>query len=294
LYEREADSVAERVMAASASGPQCACGGQCSKCAGGNKSTGESGPAMRSSKAAPGGLSGASHDAGVGGGPGAAGASPLAPLLGGGQPLAESDRAFFEPRFGWDFSRVRIHDGAQAAQSAESLNARAYTLGNEIAFNRGEYRPGTAQGQHLLAHELAHVVQQNTVIRRQVIQRELLPRNRDCDDTTTLPIHETANVGRGVHHTQTFSRPASGKIRVTATSADDMSCPDNSTFGVNVWQCHIVSDDELEPQHISAVGTTISYELDLPAEEWNTYDKFALRLRVNCDSNDVDIRIDPA
>lgn len=283
-YEREADSVAERVMRAPASEPPCACGGKCSECAGG-KTEGEQGLAMRSSKAAPGARAEAAH---------VAGASMLAPSLGGGRPLSASDRAFFEPRFGWDFSRVRVHDGPQAARSAESLDARAYTLGNDIAFNRDEYQPGTDRGRKLLAHELAHVVQQNTVIGRQVVQRDLLPRDRQCDNMTSLPIHETGTLARGVYYTQTFRRPSSGKVRVRATSSDDMSCPTGSTFGVNMWQCHIISDDELESQHISPVGGNIDYEISLPVEAWNTRDQFTLRLRVNCDANDVDIRVDPA
>jgi len=78
-----------------------------------------------------------------------------------GQPLDAATRAFFEPRFGHDFSRVRVHADARAAQSATAVNAHAYTLGNQVAFGVGEYSPSTERGRHLLAHELAHVVQQS-------------------------------------------------------------------------------------------------------------------------------------
>ena len=81
-------------------------------------------------------------------------------LRGGGQPLPETARAFFEPRFGRDFSQVRIHTDAGAAESAQALSARAYTLGNDIVFGAGEYAPDSNEGKHLLAHELTHVVQQ--------------------------------------------------------------------------------------------------------------------------------------
>ena len=80
--------------------------------------------------------------------------------LGGGAPLARSERAFFEPRFGREFSGVRIHTGAAADTSAKSINARAFTLGSNIAFASGEYTPGTPAGRRLLAHELTHTVQQ--------------------------------------------------------------------------------------------------------------------------------------
>jgi hypothetical protein len=81
-------------------------------------------------------------------------------LQGGGQPLSESARAFFEPRFGQDFSRVRAHTDAQAAETAQTLNARAFTMGHDIVFGAGQYVPGTSEGRRLMAHELTHVVQQ--------------------------------------------------------------------------------------------------------------------------------------
>jgi len=77
-----------------------------------------------------------------------------------GQPLPESVRAFFKPRFGYDFSRVRIHADRQAAEAARSVNARAFTLGRDVVFGAGQYAPETATGQRLVAHELTHVVQQ--------------------------------------------------------------------------------------------------------------------------------------
>lgn len=89
--------------------------------------------------------------------------------LGGGMPIPVGERAFFEPRFGRDLSDVRIHDGGAADGASRSIAARAFTLGNDIAFARGEYRPGTDEGRRLMAHELAHVMQQDGeggVIRR--------------------------------------------------------------------------------------------------------------------------------
>jgi hypothetical protein len=79
-----------------------------------------------------------------------------------GQPLDAETRAFFEPRFGHDFSRVRVHTNRQAADSALSISARAYTVGRDIAFGKGEYVPTTFEGKRLLAHELTHVVQQDS------------------------------------------------------------------------------------------------------------------------------------
>lgn len=78
-----------------------------------------------------------------------------------GQPLDPTARAFFEPRFGQDFSQVRVHAGTQAAASARSVGALAYAVGRDVVFGQEQYRPGSAAGLHLLAHELAHVVQQD-------------------------------------------------------------------------------------------------------------------------------------
>src|SRR5258706_14661424 len=76
-----------------------------------------------------------------------------------GQPLDPATRAFMEPRLGHDFSHVRVHTDARAAESARSVNALAYTVGDHIAFQPGRYDPSSVGGQRLLAHELAHVVQ---------------------------------------------------------------------------------------------------------------------------------------
>jgi hypothetical protein len=80
-----------------------------------------------------------------------------------GRPLDPETRAFMEPRFGHDFSQVRVHSGPSAAESARILNARAYTVGNNLAFADGQYAPSSQAGRTLIAHELAHVVQQESV-----------------------------------------------------------------------------------------------------------------------------------
>lgn len=88
-------------------------------------------------------------------------ATGLIAHLGPGQPLDPGTRAFFEPRFGQDFSSVRVHTDTQAAESAQFIHAQAYALGQDVVFGEGQYTPETAYGQRLLAHELTHVVQQS-------------------------------------------------------------------------------------------------------------------------------------
>lgn len=79
-----------------------------------------------------------------------------------GRPLDPVARAFLEPRFGVDFGFVRVHAGDRVAESARAVGALAYTVGRDIVFDRDQYAPGTSTGRRLLAHELAHVVQETT------------------------------------------------------------------------------------------------------------------------------------
>jgi hypothetical protein len=79
-----------------------------------------------------------------------------------GQPLDAATRAFMEPRFGRDFSSVRVHNDATAAESARAVNALAYTVGRDVVFGMGQYTPSTMRGRNLIAHELIHVTQQGS------------------------------------------------------------------------------------------------------------------------------------
>src|ERR1044072_8513669 len=150
--EQEADRIADQVMAGMAHGKcdTCAAGGTCPKC---NES--ETVQAKRKP--------GASQQGSVTG---------LITVRGGGEPLSAPVRGFLEGGFGTDFSGVRVHTGKDAANSAHSIQARAYTAGQDVVFGAGEYAPQSNEGQRLLAHELTHVVQQHgsqTVLQRQPV-----------------------------------------------------------------------------------------------------------------------------
>lgn len=88
--------------------------------------------------------------------------SPVRDVVGsgGGSPMESGTRSFMEERMGADFSDVRIHTGAKADESARSISAQAYTVGSDVVFRSGAYQPDSDSGRHVLAHELAHVVQQ--------------------------------------------------------------------------------------------------------------------------------------
>lgn len=149
-HEQEADHVAEQVMRMPEPQLQrvCACGGGCSQCQGEQASQQHERLQMKSVGSSDMGQAEAPsivHDV----------------LRSPGQPLDPATRGFMETRIGHDFSGVRVHADGTAEQSAREVNARAYTVGQDIVFGAGQFVPGTQEGQRLLAHELTHVVQQS-------------------------------------------------------------------------------------------------------------------------------------
>lgn len=133
--EREADRIADRVLGSPVPEPGPTAGGACSRCA-------ETARLQRK----PSSPSEASGSVPAQWGPG--------------EPLSDPVRTFFEPRLDADLSGVRVHRSPAAAAAADRANAQAFALGNRIVFGAGEYRPEGARGRRLLAHELAHTLQQ--------------------------------------------------------------------------------------------------------------------------------------
>jgi peptidoglycan hydrolase-like protein with peptidoglycan-binding domain len=149
-YEREAEHVAEEMMHGLGVQRQhiCTCGGECPECKA--KQRNQEHTRLQTKRIRE----------------NAAGRPTAPPLVhevlrAPGRPLDPAIRAFAEQRFGHDFGRVRVHTDAEAADSAQQVNALAYTSGRDIVFNEGQYSPQTDSGKKLLAHELTHVVQQD-------------------------------------------------------------------------------------------------------------------------------------
>ncbi|HWW75932.1 MAG TPA: DUF4157 domain-containing protein [Pyrinomonadaceae bacterium] len=145
-YEQEADRVAERVMRMPEPRLQraCACGGGCPGCKQDARERLQT-KRVRADDVAETAAPPIVHEV----------------LRSPGRPLDASTREFMETRFGHDFGRVRVHTDAHAAESAGELNALAYTVGSNVVFGAGRYRPETAEGRRLLAHELTHTLQQS-------------------------------------------------------------------------------------------------------------------------------------
>ncbi|MBW2738206.1 MAG: DUF4157 domain-containing protein [Deltaproteobacteria bacterium] len=161
-------------------------------------------------------------------------------LNGGGQPLSESERSYFEPRFGRDFSQVRVHTDAQAAELAQVVNARAFTVGRNVLFGAGGYAPETASGQRLIAHELTHTIQQGS------------SKERLKQDTPTVdrPHRESRNINRQVEVTQPLpirediNSPVIARQLDLSMCASDCATPDGTGGGRGKYLLTIYADKE--------------------------------------------------
>ena len=134
------------------------------------------------------------------------------------QPLPSQDRAFFERRFGHDFSQVRIHADNRSAEMADALNAEAFTFGRDLYFGAGTLRPRTVESNRLLSHELAHVVQQRTRGRR-FVQPRLLATGDLADIERFIALAEPA-MGEDLEWD-----PATNEITAVASLATPATSP---------------------------------------------------------------------
>ena len=155
-----------------------------------------------------------------------------------GRPLEADTRAFMEPRLGCDLSNVRIHTGPLASRSAEAVAARAYTVDRNVVFRHGEYAPDTTEGRRLLAHELAHVVQQRptqpppkTLRPSQVtavgshVQRQDDAQQPDTSSVEDKTGYQDASAPPGV----VLRRAPGEATSATATSLSEPAKPDSFT-----------------------------------------------------------------
>lgn len=149
-----------------------------------------------------------------------------------GEPLAAADRAEFEQRYGHDFGRVRIHADARAADSARALHAQAYTVGPHVAFGAGRYAPRTRQGRELLAHELAHVVQQQGRY-RPGLPLELGAANSPLEAQADRAAHSLSQPIASPGLAQTVQRAGMGDLRVA--EAEARKCPGTHTMPDDVY-----------------------------------------------------------
>ena len=185
------------------------------------------------------------------------------PPLGQGQPMSDTMRSYFEPRFGVDFSNVRLHRDSETAQYANSINARAFTYANHIGFANNEY--GTSEsGKKLLAHELTHVIQQSHRQQTGDIQRDLARpprpgRSRPLVELTEQQIQDAVAFNEGRFddpYTYTFIRDVVGLPRYPAQSDEEL------VHAIVAWQAERGMTQDGKIGHI----TTRSLFLEIVAE----------------------------
>ena len=172
-----------------------------------------------------------------------------------GKSLDGNTQQFMESRIGHDFSHVQVHTDSKAAESASSVNALAYTSGNHIVFNSGQYAPNTEGGKRLLAHELVHVGQQGNGVNR-MIQRDC------CADAKTAGINRSSIAGviccNKIKHACVWK--SGGAKRATNATAikivdhcgvvheedhfDDVDCPDTIAANRPPFKAGKVAADE--------------------------------------------------
>ncbi len=142
-----------------------------------------------------------------------------------GQPLDAETRAFMEPRFGHDFSKVQVHTDAKAAESARAVNALAYTVGRNVVFRTKHYLPKTSEGQRLLAHELTHVLQQSSG--NVAPQTKLSMSNpSDVGEREAEWIADAiTNTGVTVNHLSRLNKSVSGILQRTIGDGHDLASP---------------------------------------------------------------------
>jgi hypothetical protein len=128
-----------------------------------------------------------------------------------GQPLDPATRSFMEPRFGYDFSHVQVHTDSRAAESARAVSALAYTVGNHIAFNANLHRPYSIEGRQLIAHELAHVVQQSRSITEDPLAIESNFENEAHHAASVAANGDVQNVSLTGHRISLQRQPRSGQ-----------------------------------------------------------------------------------
>lgn len=197
-----------------------------------------------------------------------------------GQALDVGTRALMEPRFGYDFSRVRVHSDARAAESALAVNALAYTVGRDVVFGGGQYAPDTAVGQRLLAHELTHVVQQQgAAYGPEPIQMELDPGAWEAEaETQESGIH--AQPSRANQHSLMMKRSGNASSHCGGgwTCCNSKACgepdnkdhqqgPDSLTF--NRWLLKVLIDVDVPTANDIMGGADVGHTF-VELEDWST------------------------
>jgi hypothetical protein len=208
-----------------------------------------------------------------------------------GEPLNASIRAFMESRFGHDFSNVRVHTDARAAESARDVNAHAYTAGPDIVFGHGQYAPGTSRGNKLLAHELTHTVQQTGQHNKQsTLQRGISSSviQRKDDPKSSAPIFPT-RLNTSEVETPPYPSDSEERLDLLIKKRQEENLPSSTgkRLGkVNYTNLPAKKEEQGTDANIErrAVKSAILYKITSSPEEWADRE---FRLRVPMEDGPV-------
>jgi len=178
-----------------------------------------------------------------------------------GEPLDAATRAFMEPRLGHDFSKVRVHTDDTAAESAREVGARAYTVGNHLAFGFGQFSPATEPGRRLLGHELTHVIQQKSdfTLQRQMANQPTPGFSVNQADYLQLVMQATQSISGNIVQANTLApviQPVLSSLvsqviwrdeKGKESGGKEVALPLPGTPKV-VLQLRLVLDDQLDPK----------------------------------------------
>ncbi len=210
-----------------------------------------------------------------------------------GQPLDAGTRAFMEPHFGHDFSRVRVHTDARAAESANAVNALAYTVGSSIVFANAQYEPQNLAGRRLLSHELAHVIQQRGA-QSILAQRESMRvsghsvlANSSTEATPTAVFRQVAPVPVARHNAaQIFGNPAVAppvpgmtlaEFRTYTQLQSDWFVEPSIVAGMRDFLWTLLLHVEEGPHILAGIGdVAVSALQGVAAADWAPLTKFCL------------------
>jgi hypothetical protein len=200
--------------------------------------------------------------------------------LGAGRSLDGGARSRMERAFGYDFSNVRLHTGARAAAASSSLNARAFTIGSDIAFGAGEYKPGTLVGDAILAHELAHVVQQSgaspTTAHKKRGASEYGSLEEDADRSAVGAVVSLWTGAKG--HLADLARDAMPRLRSGLGLQRCFGCKSGDKKAEEVKEK--VADDGGTPEDAAPVATPIPKPAETKCKSDTDPDKVVTEFRV--------------
>jgi len=160
-----------------------------------------------------------------------------------GQPLDSNTRAFMEPRFGHDFSKVRVHTDSRATESARVVNALAYTVGRDVVFGIGQYKPSTIEGRQLMRHELTHVVQQ--------AGKHTPPRGNLAIDSANSPLERQARqIADSFPQSASEVKTEDGMLKQRLTNSSQQHA-----FNVSLSHAGLIQRQEMcTAEEISSIG----------------------------------------